>query len=227
MEYGLDWVQLPEVHVHDEGSERIGLGGVALPPRKDERSSTMARTDHAQRMPRQPSDEATTEQIELANQQGHAYKRALEIMTNEVAQDGAEKAAGDYLIACAVEKAEGMYVMRDGQLEWQEPSEKENIHIEVAVRDGADGRFLPGLDVEVSVADASGREIGTHRHPFLWHPWLFHYGRNWELPSDGEYRIRVAVDPPTFERHDRKNGRRYATREVAEFDSVKVETGHK
>ena len=37
MEYGLDWVQLPEVHVHDEGSERIGLGGVALPPRKDER----------------------------------------------------------------------------------------------------------------------------------------------------------------------------------------------
>jgi hypothetical protein len=115
--------------------------------------------------------------------------------------------------------------MEDGRLEWQEPGEEENLHIEVVVRDGGDGSFLPGLDV--TVLDASGQELGTHRHPFLWHPWLFHYGRNWHVPGDGDYRVRVAIDPPRLRAAHRENGRRYTTREVVEFDAVRVETGRR
>ena len=44
----------------------------------------------------------------------------------------------------AVEEAEGMYVPKDGALEWQEPGDR-NAHVEVAVRDAAEGRLIPGL----------------------------------------------------------------------------------
>ena len=53
---------------------------------------------------------------------------------------------------------------RDGKLEWMAP-ERENIHIEVAVRDKADGRLIPGLDIDVTLIDDSGKEVGTHRQP--------------------------------------------------------------
>ncbi|MBW3590975.1 MAG: iron transporter [Actinobacteria bacterium] len=185
----------------------------------------MASTQTKPRTPREPSDEATEEQLRLANEQGHQYKKALEHMTEKVADDGGEVAVGDYLVAYAVEKAEGMYMSRGGELEWQEPAEDENAHIEIAVRDGADGRFLPGLEVQVTVLDAEGKEVGTHMQPFLWHPWLFHYGRNWHVPGDGTYGLRVRIEPPTFMRHDRKNGKRYTQPEVVEFNRVRIETG--
>ena len=119
-----------------------------------------------------------------------------------------------------------MYELRDGRLEWQDP-QSENLHVEVAVRDRADGRFVPGLTVHATLIDAAGREVGTHRQPFLWHPWLYHYGRNWEVPGDGSYRLRVRIEPPEFARHDKINGRRYAEPVEVEFPNVRVETGRK
>lgn len=184
----------------------------------------MARTETEQRPPREPSDEATREQLQLATEQGHQYKVALEHMTKKVADDGGEVAVGDYLVGYAVEKAEGMWMWHNGKLEWQEPSD-ENAHIEIAVRDGADGRFIPGLDVQVTLLDSDGEEIGTHTQPFLWHPWLYHYGRNWQVPGDGTYRLRVSIEPPRFMRHDEKNGKRYEKRETVEFDNVRIKTG--
>jgi hypothetical protein len=172
------------------------------------------------------SDEATRQQLELARNQGAAYVKALETMANRVADTGTEQRAGDYMVACAVEKAEGLYHPADGRLEWREP-EQENAHIEIAVRDGADERFVPGLTVEVSVRDAAGREVGRHSHPFLWHPWLHHYGRNWELPGDGRYTIRVHIAPPTFARHDRENGRRFVEAVDVEFSNLQIQTGRK
>lgn len=44
-----------------------------------------------------------------------------------------------------------------GTLEWEEP-EEENIHIEISVRDKADGRLIPGLDVDLTVIDEEGKE---------------------------------------------------------------------
>lgn len=185
----------------------------------------MYQTTEVNKPPMKTSDEAKEEQLQMAKEQGQAYKKALEHMANEEAH-GETKSAGNYQVSYAVEKAEGMYHPKDGELVWQEP-DNENVHIEIAVQDGSDLRFIPGLKVHVTVLDQNDSEIGTHPQPFLWHPWLFHYGRNWELPGDGEYTIRVHIDPADFMRHDKENGKRYADPVDVEFSNVKIKTGQK
>ena len=170
------------------------------------------------------SDEADAEGLKLGQQQGEALTRTLRHMTGDIAQTGDEVESGEYLIAFAIEKAEGMHVPEGGDLRWQEPGE-ENAHVEVAVRDAADGRFIPGLKVFVTITSGSGEEIGTHEHPLLWHPYLYHYGRNWKLPSSGRYDLKIAFDPPEFPRHDEKNGRRFLARGEVTFSGVGIETG--
>lgn len=155
----------------------------------------------------QKSEESTEQQMELARKQGEAYADALEAMNKESGAD--IKRAGEYEVAIVVEKAEGLYELKGEELVWQKPK-SENAHIEVAVRDAADGRFIPELTVMVTVTDANGKEVGRHQQPFLWHPWIYHYGRNWEVPGEGEYQIHVRIEPPTFMRHDPKNGKRFA-----------------
>ncbi len=183
--------------------------------------NTAARTP-----PMKASDEATKATLEMARQQGQALEKALKHMTQEEATDGGTMAAGDYVVAYAVEDAEGMHVMQGGKLVWT-PPEDENCHVEVAVCDGADGRFVPGLKVTATLVDGDGREVGTHEQPFVWHPWLYHYGRNWRVPGDGTYALTVRIEPPTFMRHDKLNGDRYRERVEVTFEGVKIKTGQK
>lgn len=184
----------------------------------------MSHPDARRRPPMEPSDEASESQLDLARDQGSAVERALEHMAEEVATDGGETRAGDYLVGYAVEEAEGMYHLRDGELVWEEP-EDENLHVEVSVRDGSDGRIVPGLDVTATLVGPDGEEVGTHKQPFVWHPWIHHYGRNWAVPGDGSYTLRVRIEAPDFPRHDKKNGKRYAQAVEVEFENVEVETG--
>ena len=171
------------------------------------------------------SDEATRAELALARAQGAALGRALKHMIGEVADDGGEQPAGDYLVGYAVEKAEGMWMRgKGGRLSWHAPG-RENLHLEVSVRDRGDGRFVPGLVVRATLIAPDGRKVGTHRQPFIWHPWLYHYGRNWKVPADGAYTLRVRIDPPDFHRHDEKNGKRYAEAVSVEFAAVQVTTG--
>ncbi len=172
------------------------------------------------------SDEADGAQLDLARSQGDAYGAAAETMVSHVASDGGSTAAGDYVVSWAVEEAEGMYELAGSDLVWQEP-EQENCHLEVVVRDAADGRFIPGLDVMATLIAQDGSKVGTHRQPFLWHPWLYHYGRNWAVPGDGRYRLQVTIEPPAFGRHDHANGRRFAEPVTVEFDGVRIVTGRK
>ncbi|MEZ4867815.1 MAG: iron transporter [Caldilineaceae bacterium] len=146
-------------------------------------------------------------------------------MTQDEAH-GQTKQTGDYLVGVAVEEAEGLYHRQDGRLVWQEPQD-ENAHIEIVVADGSDQRFVPGLTVYATLIDTQGKEIGTHEQPFLWHPWLYHYGRNWQVPGDGEYTLRVQIDAPDFSRHDKINGQRYAEPVTVEFTGVKIKAGQK
>lgn len=170
------------------------------------------------------SSEATKAQLNLAIAQGEAYGRALDYMAHEVAKGGGKKVVGEYLIGYAIEDAEGMYHCRDGKLVWQNPQD-ENLHVEVAVCDAADGRFIPGLHVTATMISPSGEELGPYDEEMVWHPMLYHYGRNWTLPEDGEYTLRVHVDPPTFMRHDEINGRRFTAPLDTEFTNVRVERG--
>jgi len=171
------------------------------------------------------SDEGDARGLALGRAGGEAFGRTLRHMLDDIADGGAEIEHGDYLIAYAFEKAEGMYMPDgDGELKWHEPGEA-NIHIEVAVRDKADGRLLPGLDIDVTVIAADGTEVGTHRLPLLWHPYLYHYGRNWRIPGDGKYTLRVRFPAPQFHRHDKKNGKRFAKGTDVTFKDVALKTG--
>lgn len=174
--------------------------------------------------PMKPSDEATAEQLELAKEQGRTLRKALDHMTQDVAHDGGVTHAGEFLVAYAVEEAEGMWKPSGDELAWDYPDE-ENVHVEVAVCDAADGRFVPGLEVHATLSTGDGEKIGTHRQPFVWHPWIHHYGRNWVVPGDGTYTLHVRIEPPTYPRHDHENGQRFAEPVAVTFENIEIETG--
>jgi uncharacterized protein involved in high-affinity Fe2+ transport len=145
-------------------------------------------------------------------------------MVEDVANTGETQESGDYFVGFAQEEAEGLYAPTGaGNLEWQEPDEA-NCHIEIAVCDADDGRFIPELDIAVSVRQ-DGEAVTSFRPDFLWHPGLFHYGANITLPGDGVYTLVVAIDPPTFHRHDHDNGHRYVDPVEVTFENVSIETG--
>jgi hypothetical protein len=171
------------------------------------------------------SEEGDAKGLRLGRAEGAAYGRTLRHMTDEVADAGGAVRYGDYIIGYAIEKAEGMYMPgRGGRLKWMEPKAT-NAHLEVSVRDAADGRFIPVLDITVTVTDARGKKIGKHKEPLIWHPYLYHYGRNWRLPGDGRYSLRVQFPAPKFHRHDEKNGKRMSKGADVLFRNVKIETG--
>lgn len=175
-----------------------------------------------------PMDPTTSEadevQLQHAVRQGDAYKDALAYMTQHVAQTGGMQAAGDYLVGYAIEDAEGMYVWAGGEATWRNP-QVGNAHVEIAVCDAADGRFVPDLRITVELVTTSGDVLGPYEHELMWHPMLYHYARDWNLPADGEYTMRVRIDAPRFLRHDEVNGRRYLEPVEAEFAGVRVKRG--
>jgi hypothetical protein len=181
----------------------------------------------AQQAPDRVTDEATEEGLRLAKEAGDAYLRMVDYFIAHVATSGAKKEAGPYVIAFATEHAEPLYRLLGDTLILSEPADGENAHLEVVVADAADGRFIPELTVHVSLSDSNGKEVGTYHLPFLWHPTMYHYGRSIHAPSDGMYTARVAIGVPTFARHDKINGKRYAQPVTTTFRDVKISTGRK
>lgn len=173
------------------------------------------------------SEEADERHLHLAREEGEAYQRSFRHMARDVAHEGDETRAGDYVIGFAQEPAEGMYAPDDGgDLEWIEP-QTENCHLEVAVGDAADGRFVPHLSVAATLVSPDGDEIGPVDLPFVWHPGVYHYGANLTVPGDGSYDVEVHVEPAPFHRHDRDNGDRYAEPVVVRFEGVDVACGQR
>ena len=170
------------------------------------------------------SEEADQRQLDLARGEGEAYQRSLRYMVEEVAHTGAIQDAGDYVVGIAQEEAEGMYQLQDGELTFVEPS-AENCHLEVAVADAADGRFVPYLSVTAELSNEDGETVGPVDLPFLWHPGLYHYGANLTVPGDGTYDVRVQIEPAGFGRHDRENGDRYDEAVEVQFEDVDVKCG--
>jgi uncharacterized protein involved in high-affinity Fe2+ transport len=175
--------------------------------------------------PEQPSDEANAHQLDLARREGDAYHASLLYMAGEVADSGALQRAGDYIVAYAQERAEGMHELRrPGELVWVEPGDA-NCHLEIAVADAGDRRFVPYLRINATLEPPDGPAIGPFEVPFVWHPGLYHYGCNLKVPGDGRYTLRVRIDPPTFMRHDRVNGCRYADPVEVVFPDIEIRTG--
>ena len=181
-------------------------------------------------MSNQPAQKTTSEEVDqrhldLAREEGDAYQKSLEHMAEDVAHAGATQQIGDYIVGFAQEEAEGMYELRaEGEFEWVEPDD-ENCHLEVAVSDAADGRFVPYASIRATLVSEDGEEIGPLEVPYVWHPGLHHYGTNLKLPGDGTYDIRVHIDPPEFKRHDKQNGDRYGQPVEVVFENVDIKTG--
>jgi hypothetical protein len=172
----------------------------------------------------EPSDEVDERHLELAREAGDAYLAAADHMIETVAHTGARCEVGEYVVGFAQEEAEGMYHLDGGELAWREPDD-ENCHLEVVVASAADGRFLPQLDVRATLTDDDGTEIGPTEIPFVWHPGLYHYGKNLTLPGDGTYDVAIHVDPAAFPRHDETNGERFDDPIDEVFEDVEIATG--
>ena len=171
--------------------------------------------------PAKKSDEAAPHHHRMAQQQGDAYKTAVKHMAEKVAMIGAEAHVGEMIVALAIEPAEGMYEWNDGALEWLEPGEQ-NVHIEVSARDATDNRFIPGLKVHIRVIDGEGQPRADATLPMLWHPWLYHYGSNFTLPTGESLRVEIEIEAPQFPRHDEKNGMRYTEDMFVRFEDVEL-----
>lgn len=76
------------------------------------RPNGKAITTSARKPPEKPSDKADRHQIALAKKEGAAY-HSLKYMAEDVADSGGMKRAGDYIVAYAQERAEGMYMLRE------------------------------------------------------------------------------------------------------------------
>lgn len=179
----------------------------------------------AQAPPMEDSNEASSEQLRIARAEGDAYGKALQAMEKE---DGAALVkSGNYVVVLVNEQAEGMYALADGGgLEWREAPEEANAHVEVAVADAGDGRFVPGLDITVTLSDGD-REILSAPAPFLWHPFLHHYGFNARIPGPGPFTVKVRIEPPAYMRHDPRNGKRFGEPVEVVFADVGFEPGRK
>jgi hypothetical protein len=108
-----------------------------------------------------------------------------------------------------------------------EQSAARNSHVEVGALDALTGRFLPDLKVRATVL-RDGHELGTMAQPFMWHPWLYHYGENWRVPRSGSYDVRVHADPPPFRRYGPQvAGAAMATAIDTTFHGIRIVTGQK
>lgn len=167
--------------------------------------------------------------LELARRQGASQRRALGTMLSGVAVDGQITQVADYWVACAVEYAEGFWYEKRGQLAYDtgaEESAEHNAHVEVAVADAVTGRLL--TDIAVSATLLLGEHsLGTRQQALMWHPWLYHYGRNWRVPRSSNYRLRVELGPTRCVQRF-GNPRQQNTQPIfVEFNPVRIKAGEK
>jgi hypothetical protein len=153
-------------------------------------------------------EKLSPEKDQLRKDQGSTYQKAVDFMAKETASASLE--IDDYIVTLACEEAEGMYhLMENGDMHWVIPEPEDNQHVEIIVQDKEDLRFIPGLIIHVRLFDKDGKLNGEKDIPFIWHPFLLHYGINWKIEGEGDYTAEVTIKAPTFCRHDEYLGERY------------------
>ena len=173
--------------------------------------------------------EAEETHLDETKPEAEALRRTLANMY-KTAIEGRDVRSGDYIVANANEFSEAYWYFQNGHFVLateMENSTQRNSHIEVAVMDALTGRFVPGLQVTASLTDSSGHNLGTRTEPFMWHPWLWHYGENWRIPHNGEYRVHVHFDAPDFARYGHTTGDIMKVPVDMDFDGQKLISGEK
>lgn len=177
-----------------------------------------------------PLSDAAAAATELAQAPGAAYHQTLGALYENV-NAGEARQVGDYLVGYAIDYALATWNLDEAKNKFRyeidtEETTQLNAHVEATVQEARTGRFVPGLHLTATLADAQGHDLGTHELPFEWHPWVFHYGENWRVPRSGPaYRLRLRAEAPTFRRYGRTAGQVFSRRFDVSFDSVRVVTG--
>jgi len=166
------------------------------------------------------------EAVNLSRAEGGAIDHPLAELLRSVGTSGSQERSGDYRVAVIVRHGRGAWKSRNGKLGYEAPDA--NIgpvsHIDVIIRDAVTGRFIPGLKVRVTVLNARKREIDTYSLPFMWHPWLNHYGLNIPDPGKGRYTIRVHADAPALRRYGSTALRKFNKPVDASIRNIRFDT---
>ncbi len=144
----------------------------------------------------QSGDQSFKKDEHISEEQNKTFKEAFDYIIQKNSYVG-HRIKGGYLIAYSLEFARNLTSPGEGDPRWQDLRD-ENAHIGIAVHDANDLHFIEGLSVNVTVIDEEGYVVGTLDHPLLERPNLYHYGRNWKLPGDGKYTLRIKVETPEF-----------------------------
>lgn len=169
---------------------RAGLLSQCAAPSRQVRPTWQGRAT----LPTEPqmarSTEANEAQLNLAHQQGYAQELAVRWYLTHAAPAAHQQPAGEYLVAYALAAPEGWYAPAGDSLAWHPSAADATAHLRVFVRDGADGRTLPGLTVQAELAAAGQPARPAQTLPFGWYPLLTGYGENLALPP-GRYHLRL------------------------------------
>jgi Fe2+ transport protein len=141
--------------------------------------------------------------VDLARDEGEAVDRPLTALIAGPDASGSQVRSGDYKVAVVVQQDRGYWEARNGKLSYVNPDSSvgPTVHIDVIVRDATTGRFVPGLRLRATILNSRKKEIDTYTLPFMWHPWMNHYGLTVPTPGKGRYTIRVRAEAPDFRRY--------------------------
>lgn len=117
--------------------------------------------------------------------------------------NGLQRQSGGYTVTVLLRRAQGVWISRDDKLVYKPPNNSVGPvnHMEISIRDVTTGRLVPDLNVRATILKSRRKEIDTYAAPFMWHPWMNHYGLNVAVPGKGSYIIRVRADAPSFRRY--------------------------
>jgi hypothetical protein len=128
---------------------------------------------------------------------------------------GAEKSTGDYFVSYALDDPSqaGLHLLDLGG--------KDNVRLEILVRDSRTGRLIAGLKPHASLAIAGGAVYDGGEFPFTRHTFLDHYGRNLRILRKGLYQLNISFDAPGFRRWGRTS-ERFASSAEVEFENLSL-----
>lgn len=161
----------------------------------------------AQRLARGDGHDA----LVLSREEGTAVALSLASALRDPDTKAYRRRSGDYDVALIIESARGFWQPHDGRLVYSAPDTSLGMvdHMEVSMRDATTGRAIPELNVRATILDSRKREIDTYVLPFMWHPWMNHYGSNVLVPGPGRYTVRLHAEAPAFRRYGSMAFRRF------------------
>ena len=167
-------------------------------------------------LPQASANLTTADEAKLLKPYDDALSAAITALWQQSAS-GAEQPSGDYFVAYAL----GAPSMRPRVKSLFEFSGKDNVQLEVLVRDSRSGRLIPGLHPLASLVAADGTGYEPEELAPIRHSWLDRYGRSFRLSRKATYTLSVSFDAPGFRRWGRQSDRFAAPAEV-EFDDVSL-----